>query len=121
MLQIADQEVETMLQLLTLLPLEEISNLMDTHSVSLHGYEPCAVLSHLSPLSVFVLQACPEKFLAQKTLAEQVTRLVHGGRPSSSLTEYTLTTCRGRPSLCTESYTGSVWRPAVTKITDQLV
>lgn len=34
MLQVADQEVETMLRLLTLLPLEEISSLMNTHSVS---------------------------------------------------------------------------------------
>lgn len=34
MVQVGDQEVETLLCLLTLLPLEEIRSLMDTHSVS---------------------------------------------------------------------------------------
>jgi tyrosyl-tRNA synthetase len=54
MLQVADQEVEAMLGHLTFLPREEISGVMEQHT------------------------AYPERYLAQRTLAEQVTRLVHG-------------------------------------------
>jgi tyrosyl-tRNA synthetase len=54
MLQVADQDAAAMLSRLSCLPLEELHRTMDLHTSS------------------------PEKFLAQKTLAEEVTRLVHG-------------------------------------------
>ncbi|XP_025082654.1 tyrosine--tRNA ligase, mitochondrial-like [Pomacea canaliculata] len=54
-LNVADSDVERYLKLFTFLPLEEISALMSKH------------------------MEAPEKYSAQKKLAEQVTLLVHGG------------------------------------------
>lgn len=50
----SDQMVETYLKLFTFLPLNEIADLMNNH------------------------RASPEKFLAQRKLASQLTLLVHG-------------------------------------------
>lgn len=49
-----DQEVQTLLTSFTLLPLERVEGIMKEHS------------------------KCPEKFVAQKCLAENVLKLVHG-------------------------------------------
>ena len=78
MLQVPDQDAATMLLSLTFLPSEEITGLVEQHSVRrpLTNRPPLPV-PHCLCLS---LQTCPEQFLAQRTLAEQVTRLVHGGR-----------------------------------------
>ena len=51
----SDQMVKTYLRLFTFLPLNEIDDLMQKHNAS------------------------PEKFLAQKKLASELTLLVHGG------------------------------------------
>jgi tyrosyl-tRNA synthetase len=104
-LRTSDADVGRLLRLFTFLSLEEIEGIEKEHKkVGLYQFiSDLIVIEYLfPPLILFVLQA-PEKRIAQRRLAEEVTRFVHGNdavRNAIASTELLYGRCPPRSVSC---------------------